>query len=181
MSLPVSLFFASRDGQTQRIAERIAERLGEAGLGVTLTNLNERQPDAAEITAAGVIVVAAAIRYGKHLPPAEHLLQMHAARIPQDHLALISINLTARKPGKDTAKGSVYLRKWLRRHRLTPAIATAVAGKLDYPRYGWFDRMMIRLIMTLTKGPTDPTLTIEFTDWDKVDALANDIARLATD
>ena len=62
---------------------------------------------------------------------------------------------------------------------LRPRIATAVPGMLDYPRYGWFDRMMIRLIMKITGGPTDPKLTVEFTDWDLVDALADEIAALA--
>ena len=41
---------------------------------------------------------------------------------------------------------------------------------------GAFDRTMIRLIMWMTKGPTDPTLTVEFTDWDKVDEFARMVA-----
>jgi menaquinone-dependent protoporphyrinogen oxidase len=34
---------------------------------------------------------------------------------------------------------------------------------------------MIRFIMWMTRGPTDPTLTIEFTDWDKVDEFASTV------
>ena len=49
------------------------------------------------------------------------------------------------------------------------------AGKLDYPRYGFFDRQMIRLIMWMTKGPTDPKAVVEFTDWAKVDAFAHEV------
>jgi menaquinone-dependent protoporphyrinogen oxidase len=37
---------------------------------------------------------------------------------------------------------------------------------------------MIRLIMTMTKGPTDPTAVVEFTDWNQVDDLAGHIAQL---
>jgi menaquinone-dependent protoporphyrinogen oxidase len=37
---------------------------------------------------------------------------------------------------------------------------------------------MIRLIMWMTKGPTDPQTTIEFTDWDKVDAFGHKIAEM---
>jgi len=37
---------------------------------------------------------------------------------------------------------------------------------------------MIRLIMWMTKGPTDPTSTIEFTDWDKVDEFGRKIASI---
>ena len=37
---------------------------------------------------------------------------------------------------------------------------------------------MIRFILWMTKGPTDPTLTIEFTDWDKVDEFGRRIAAM---
>lgn len=179
MPLPVSLYYASHDGHTRRIAARFAERLREAGCAVAVTDLAARQPDAAEIASAGVVAVIAAIRYGHHLPPARQMVTAHRTLLAAKPLAVISINLTARKPEKRTLQTSVYLRKWMARAGLSPAVAAAVAGRLDYPRYGWFDRFMIRLIMTITKGPTDPSLTIEFTDWDQVDGLAAEIAHLA--
>ena len=42
------------------------------------------------------------------------------------------------------------------------------AGKIDYKKYSFWDRFMIRMIMRITKGPTDPNSNIEFTDWNKV-------------
>ena len=38
---------------------------------------------------------------------------------------------------------------------------------------------MIRLIMTLTGGPTDLSTQVEFTDWAQVDGLAQRIADLS--
>ena len=35
-------------------------------------------------------------------------------------------------------------------------------------KYGFFDRQIIRLIMFITKGPTDTSKSYEFTDWSKV-------------
>ncbi len=64
------------------------------------------------------------------------------------------------------------------RHRLKPALAAAVAGRLDYPHYRWLDRQIIRLIMKMTGGPTDPQSCIEFTAWDAVDDIAVRIADL---
>jgi menaquinone-dependent protoporphyrinogen oxidase len=37
---------------------------------------------------------------------------------------------------------------------------------------------MIRLIMLMTHGPTDPKAVVEFTDWDKVEAFANAVCAL---
>ncbi len=179
MSSPVLICYASHDGHTRRIAERIAARVESRGTAVDLVDLSRRQPAAAEVEAAPAVAVIAAIRYGHHLPPARAFVQAQRDRLAQKPLAMISVNLTARKPEKRSVAGSVYLRKWVETPGLRPRIATAVAGKLDYPRYGWFDRMMIRLIMKITGGPTDPSVTVEFTDWDRVDALADEIAALA--
>ena len=35
---------------------------------------------------------------------------------------------------------------------------------------------MIRFIMWMTKGPTDPTGTFEFTDWDAVESFGRKIS-----
>jgi hypothetical protein len=87
-------------------------------------------------------------------------------------LVFLSVSLTARKPGKDMVEGNVYLRKSIARHRLAPALAVAIAGRLDYARCGWLDRQLIRFIMKLTGGPTDLKASIEFTAWNVVDDLA---------
>ena len=131
------------------------------------------------LDSADLIAVAAAIRYGKPLKPAEDFLRTHAGLVARKPLALLSINLTARKSGKRSAEGSVYLRKWIKRHGVSPIFAAAIAGKLDYQRYGPFDRFMIRLIMTMTKGPTNPDACIEFTDWEQVDEIAGQLAQLS--
>ena len=49
------------------------------------------------------------------------------------------------------------------------------AGKVDYPNYNVFDKYIIKLIMFITKGPTDTSQSYEFTDWSKVDSFARDI------
>ncbi|WP_189458322.1 menaquinone-dependent protoporphyrinogen IX dehydrogenase [Jeongeupia chitinilytica] len=168
--------YASRDGQAAKIAERVAA--GCTGGVVLRCDLRRHQPDAAELANASAIVVIAAVRYGRHLPEAEHLLQREAAMLQRKPLALVSVNLSARKPGKDNAGGNVYLGKWLARHRLQPALAAAFAGRLDYPRYRWFDRLMIRMIMAMSGGPTDPATVVEYTDWTAVDRFATLVGRL---
>lgn len=169
------IFYATRDGQTRRVAERIAARLSERGIGAATYDLATAAPPTGDLVQESVVVVVAAVRYGRHLPEADRLLSALRTLPSPPALALVSVNLTARKPGKTTAEGNAYLRRWIARHRLTPVLAAAVAGRLDYPRYGWLDKVMIRLIMTLTGGPTDPRAVVDYTDWDAVDRLAGQI------
>lgn len=175
------LYYATRDGQARRIAERISSRLAEAGISACLQNLADTAPEPSALQGDTPVVLVAAVRYGRHLPEADDFLERYSALAAQPPLVLLSVNLTARKPGKSTPEGNAYLRAIIRRRRLQPAIASAIAGRLDYPRYRWFDRQMIRFIMKLTGGPTDPAVQVEFTDWKQVDDLARRIADFSTD
>jgi len=69
---------------------------------------------------------------------------------------------TSRTPTRTCRKGI----------RWRPKDTDVFAGKLDYPSYRFADRLMIRLIMLITGGPTDPRTVVEFTDWQRVDAFA---------
>ena len=172
----MQLFYATRDGQSRRIAERIAARLGESGISAELQDLAHGLPVLQNL--AGPVVVVMAVRYGKHLPEGERFLAAYRTVDDPPALVLLSVNLTARKPGKTTAEGNVYLRKAVARHGLAPILSAAIAGRLDYPRYRWIDRQAIRFIMLLTGGPTDPATSVEYTSWNEVDDLARRIAAL---
>ena len=174
----MQLFYATRDGQSRRIAERIAGRLIERGIHALPRDLAVALPAPQSLAETRLVVAVAAVRYGRHLPEAEQFLSIYRALRDPPPLVLLSVNLTARKPGKDTAEGNIYLRKTIARHRLTPAFALAIAGRLEYPRYGWLDRQAIRFIMMLTGGPTDPKTRVEYTAWNVVDDVALRIAEL---
>jgi menaquinone-dependent protoporphyrinogen oxidase len=174
----MQLFYATRDGQSRRIAERIAGRLVERGISALPHDLAVALPAPLSLAETRLVVVVAAVRYGRHLPEAERFLAIYRTLRAPPPLVLLSVNLTARKPGKNTAEGNVYLRKTIARHRLSPALALAIAGRLDYSRYDWLDRQAIRFIMMLTGGPTDPKTRVEYTAWNAVDDVAHRIAEL---
>jgi menaquinone-dependent protoporphyrinogen oxidase len=173
-----AVYYATRDGQSRRIAERISLRLAESGIAAPPLDLAVSRLVPADLAAASVVVLVAAVRYGRHLPDADRFLATYRSLNSPPPLAFASVNLTARKPGKTTAINNPYLRKAIERHRLTPALAAAFAGKLDYRRYGWMDRQVIRFIMLLTRGPTDPDACVEYTSWPAVDEFAARIADL---
>ncbi|TVQ30315.1 MAG: menaquinone-dependent protoporphyrinogen IX dehydrogenase [Geminicoccaceae bacterium] len=179
---PARLYVASRDGQALRIGERIAQHCAEAGRPLTLQRLGDTPPPADEFAQAPLVGLVAAVRYGKHLAEAEAFLAVYRNLPTPPPLALASVNLTARKPGKDTGATNPYITKWIARQALSPVATAAFAGRLDYPRYRWFDRQIIRFIMLLTGGPTDGTSTVEYTSWPAVDAFAAELlTRLPAD
>jgi len=175
VSAPALVAYASRDGHAAAIAARLA-----AGLGDAATHDLARDAEAVDrLPAAPLAVLVAAVRYGKHLPAAERFLTAYKGLAAPPPLALVSVNLTARKPEKNTPATNPYLKKLAARHDLAPAHQAVFAGKLDYPRYRWFDRQMIRLIMALTGGPADGVSVVDYTDWAAVDAFAGELGAVA--
>lgn len=167
------LLYLSREGQTRKIADYIAAELQQAGQRVVVAELTTVSVEV--LAAAGQVVIGASVRYG-HLPAALYaFVAEHQALLAARANAFFCVNLTARKPGKDTPQGSVYMRTFLQRSAWRPQQLAVFAGALRYSRYRWYDRWMIRFIMWLTKGPTDTRVDLELTDWHKVRAFARQL------
>ena len=69
---------------------------------------------------------------------------------------------------KSTPQSNPYVLKFIKNIGWTPNIMAVFAGKIDYPKYNLLDRWAIKLIMTISNGPTDTSSSFEFTDWTKV-------------
>ena len=93
------------------------------------------QPSQSCLESAGLVVIVAAIRSGKLLPEARNLLAAYQKLETKPKLVFLVVNLSSRKPGKETPEGSVYIRKAMKQYKLAPAFARAIPGRLDYRRY----------------------------------------------
>ncbi|GHB30657.1 protoporphyrinogen oxidase [Pseudovibrio japonicus] len=169
------LAYASHDGQTKKIIRKISEvleRSGEEVVPLPLTTGLEVLPSDLQ---SARILIGAPIRYGFHLRPVRQFVKRNLVDLNTAQSAFFSVNLTARKPEKRTPQTNGYLRKFLEKSKFKPKTTAVFAGALCYPNYKPWDRLMIQLIMKITNGPTDPTLSIEFTDWDAVERFAEEL------
>jgi menaquinone-dependent protoporphyrinogen oxidase len=123
-------------------------------------------------------VVGASIRYGRHRPAVVDFIERNAEVLNRKASAFFSVSVVARKPAKNQPHTNPYVRKLLSRIAWRPRAVGVFAGKIDYPRYDAIDRAVIRFIMLLTGGPTDPEAVVEFTDWRQVKAFGELIARM---
>lgn len=170
------LAYSTTDGHTLHICERLKFVMTALGQRVTLVPL--AQARALNLNKFERIVIGASIRYGHHQPEVAQFIHQHQGFLESRPSAFFSVNIVARKPNKNQPETNPYLKKFLRQIRWKPQLAAVFAGKLNYPIYGWFDRQMIRLIMLITHGPTDPRAVVEFTDWAQVEAFAHAVCAL---
>lgn len=170
------ILYSTTDGHTREICSRLKQVMESRGDRVTLVNIDE----GSELDPAGYdkIVIGASIRYGKHSRSIVRFIKRHAKVLASQPSAFFSVNLVARKPEKRQPATNPYLKRFLRQIPWKPEHLAVFAGKLDYPSYGAFDRFMIRLIMRITGGPTDPSAVVDFTDWDQVEAFGRMVAEL---
>lgn len=173
------ILFSTRDGQTREIAAFLAAELNRFGVNTDVVDLN-RAEDVAWANYDRV-VIGASIRYGYFHPVLDRFVKKHAQTLNALPGAFYSVNLVARKPEKRSPQTNGYTRKFLLNSPWQPDLCAVFAGALRYPRYRWFDRFMIRLIMKMTHGETDTRKEVVYTDWDQVAGFARDIAQLTDD
>lgn len=172
----ILILYSTVDGHTRTICDRIRQVTEEAGHAVTLVRIEDT--GGIDLTAFDKIVIGASIRYGKHRPSVFEFIDANLALLDRRPNAFFTVNIVARKPEKNRPETNPYMKKFLQQTRWKPRLVDVFAGRLDYPRYGPLDRLMIRFIMLLTQGPTDPRTVVEFTDWQRVEAFARAVSAM---
>lgn len=172
----ILIAYSTVDGQTLKICERIRQTLQALGHAVTVVEI--REDTVVDAAALDTFVIGASIRYGKYRKNVYGFIDRHRRALEQKPGAFFSVNVVARKPGRDSPDSNPYIKPFIAKAGWTPAEIAVFAGKIDYARYHWRDRLMIRFIMWMTKGPTQPDACVEFTDWQAVDAFARRISSM---
>lgn len=170
------VLFSTRDGQTREIASALSSELNEQGFDVDVVNLH--RAEAIDWQNYCGVVIGASIRYGHFHPLVQRFVKNHLSELQKLPGAFYSVNLVARKADKRTPQTNSYTRKFLLQSPWQPQRCAVFAGALRYPRYRWYDRFMIRLIMKMTGGETDIRKEVVYTDWHQVSQFAHEIAQL---
>ncbi len=170
------IIYSTIDGQTLEICHKIKAFAELAGEKVSLVSLE--QAEAINLADVDKVLIGASIRYGKHRPELYQFVNRNHAVLSAKVNGFFTVNVVARKPLKNTPETNPYMQKFLKLSLWQPQHLAVFAGKIDYPKYGLFDRTMIRFIMWMTKGPTDLKGTFEFTDWAKVEAFGAHFSKL---
>ncbi len=178
MSKRVLVVHGGRFGQSRKIAEAMDEVLRGSGLETEVAGLTRTTCVDPERHAALLLVTS--VRYGYFDRDAYRLVERSRSWLDAAPSQLVTVSLTARKPEKRDPQEHSYTRTFLDRSGW-PGEVEVVAGALEYPRYRIWDRLAIQLIMRISDGPTDPTVTIEYTDWEQVRATARRFAQRVAD
>ena len=161
--------YSTTDGHTKKICEYIGNILKQQNHEIKINPISLGLEKLGEYDA---IILGASIRYGKHQKSVFNFINKHKDLLETKNSAFFSVNVVARKSEKNSPNTNPYMKKFLKISKWQPNKLGVFAGKVDYPSYKFFDKYIIRMIMWITKGPTDISQSYEFTDWKVVENFA---------
>lgn len=172
------MVFASSHGHTGKIASRIADGLGSAGLSVDLRELGEGSaPEAADYE---LVVAGGSLHLARHQPELVKWAKANRSALEQQPSCFFSVSLTAADDTDEAREATQEcVEEFIEATGWRPDRIATIAGALQYREYDVFTRTLVRLKMKAGGHPADTSTDHEFTDWDAVDAFAADCSRLA--
>jgi menaquinone-dependent protoporphyrinogen oxidase len=176
MKVKIGILYATVDGQTLKICNKLRKELLKNNNQVELFSIDEFNETISDFDK---FIIGSSIRYGVHHKKIIEFINANKAQLDTIKTAFFSVNLVARKLEKQTPETNPYVIKFFKKITWKPTIVEVFAGKLDYKKYPFFDRIMIQFIMWITKGPTNQNTTIEYTNWDDVIKFAFKVEDLA--
>lgn len=173
----IPVFYSTSEGQTARIARRIASALSRGGFRAEAVSIESAETvDWAQVP---IFVLGASVHMGAHDKAAVAFTQERLRGLDGRPSVFFSVSLTAMgKDAESRTQAETCKEDFLVSARWRPELSCCVAGRLAYTQYPWWKRLLMRSIARSKGAPTDTSRDHEFTDWAEVDALAADIGEL---
>ena len=160
------IVYASRYGQTQKIAQRLAKAAGVETDVVAASDANT-----VSLQQYDFLIVASSVYFGKHDRRIEEFVRRSALLIMPMQSAFVSVS---------GSKDEAFVQEFARRTGWIPEVHASFAGGEPYTRYGFFTRWLMRSIARKHGRQVDVHRDYDFTDWDAVDRFARDFIGYAT-
>jgi len=165
----VLILYATSEGHTARIVERIAQGLRDKGHCVASQRVDASgtMPD---LESYQGVIVGAPVHYGRHPGALRALLRKHREALAARGAAFFSVSLSAATKPQRARR---YVETFLRQVGWQPQHTAAFGGALRYSRYGALKRLVMVAFAALAGHDTDVSRDYEYTDWDAVDRFAD--------
>jgi menaquinone-dependent protoporphyrinogen oxidase len=176
------VFYATSEGQTRRIAERLAAVLREEGFDSRAIDVGDPAVARINWTMVRGVLVGASLHRHEHQQSAAAFVKAHAAELNRRPSVFFSVSLSAasRNPdeveaARDIARAFPAAAGW------QPHDVVTIAGSLAYSHYDFLTRLLMKRIARKEGAPTDTSRDYEMTDWAMVDGLGREMAGLLRD
>ena len=178
----IGVFYATRHGQTAKIAQHIAADIRAHGHAVEVLHcLRQGEPPCGPARFDSVIL-GSSIHGRRHHREIERFIRAHRPFLEQTPSAFFSVSLSVQgAPPKGPHAARECVDNMIARTGWRPHRVALFAGALPYTHYTWLMRFVMKRIARAQGGDTDTTRDYEYTDWSAVDAFADAVAHDVTE
>lgn len=180
----VGVLFATREGHTKRIAERIMSDLSTLGFDVDL--LTVRHPFPFSLHRYCAAVLAASVHGGSHEKEMVRFVKEHRPELDGMTTAFVSVTLSeagAEMIDKNRLEHEQFVRdvqgmlgKFFRETGWHPTLVKPVAGALLYTHYNFLVRLLMKNIARKAGASTDTSRDYDYTNWLALDKFVDEFA-----
>jgi menaquinone-dependent protoporphyrinogen oxidase len=167
----VLVSFATTEGQTRKIAERIALDARELGHEVTLYD-TASLVDVPAIDAFSSVIVAASVHEGCHQHSAIDFAIAHRDQLRRKSSAFISVSLSAAM-ADGQAEAKYYVDQFMAATGWSPAKTLLLGGALRLSECDYFQRQLLKRILMGDIAPNED-VNYEFTAWEALKSFIVD-------
>ncbi len=172
----IPVFYATTEGQTRRIAERLATLFKEHGLASAAIDVESERAALFNWRPVRAVLLGASLHTGRHQSGAARFVRAHQHELAAHPSAFFSVSLSiASANPEEVVAARALAQKFADETSWRPDRIVCVAGRLAYTQYGFLKRYILRRIARKEGGPTDTSRDHELTDWAAVAALAADV------
>lgn len=161
--MKVLIGYASTEGQTRKIAEKVADQIREQGHAVELVDVG-RTSSHIDVDAYDAVVVAASVHQRGHQESIQDFVFANCAALNAKPALFLSVSLSAAfDKGQDDAKNYIVL--FTEQTGWTPRMSLPVAGALRSDEYDYFQQQILEHVVLKDRNVDHPEQDREFTDW----------------
>lgn len=165
----IAIVFASKGGQTRKIAGYMAERARAAGHAVQLIDASD--PEALK-PGTTLVLLGSPVYRGKFLKPVMAWAKAHREFLRHSTSGLFTVSLNAADRHATARKDDArLLREFMEKCGWVPDYAASIAGALNYLDYNWLLRRIMRSISAKAGGDVDMSANYDYTDWRQIDGF----------
>lgn len=166
--------YGTSEGQTEKIAERLGDRLTERGHRVPVRNVAE---DDLDPTGYDAILIGSSIHVGSHQSSVEGFVRENREALAHRPTGFFQVSLSSAADDPDRrAEAAGYVEAFEEATGFHPDRVGLFGGALRYSKYGFLKRLLMKHIAKKATRDTDTSQDHEYTDWGEVDAFAEDFA-----
>jgi len=173
----VLIVYGTTEGQTRKIAERVAKGVSDRGHSVELHDSLE--PDAGlDLETFHAFVLAGSVHQEQHQKAIKNFATAHSERLNASPAAFVSVSLSAALE-ETRSEAQSYVDRFVSLTGWQPRMTLLLGGALRFAEYDYFQEQVVKFIVMRRGLASEDGSDREFTDWHALDSFIDDFLERA--